>query len=226
MDGANPAGFFDNQLAFRKAGRFALRRHVAVIIHVAYRRKIFREVRDDPYLYNLTNRDEDRTCLTKAFILMLKLRAIGIESRWRSGRMRWDECLPAELANKAYKGTTHHHWLEVFIPEVGGWVTVDPTWDRHLAKSGKFRVVYWDGIHSTTIGAPVMETYSLERSREICERYLGAPPEWWAEFNLIHGNFLQEVNQWIDQHRVPESDCSQPKLTMRFVVPRQRLSAA
>ena len=168
---------------------------------IARRIEAFKRVRDLPYRFNFLERDKDRSCATKAALLQ---DAFDLASRRICCRFRWDDQIgfPFNLLVDAPMPESHHHYLEVKIPETGRWVTVDPTWDAALRPAG-FPVAEWDGLNSTPLAVRPFATFSPQQSADIVRWQNSVSTEDWQTFNTMFGRFYRNLNTWIEQQRRP-----------------------
>lgn len=126
----------------------------------------FREVRDIPYRIPLSPKEADECCTGKHKILMARFAALGISSRWRVCSFRWsDMALPETLLQIPHDEMCTHAYLEVELGEK--WVRVDATWDA--ATRSVLPINDWDGVVDTPVAVPVIEVFSVEKSREIMQ---------------------------------------------------------
>ena len=152
----------------------------------------FEAVRDIPY-YIATGDEPDFCCFSKAEILLRRFRELGLQARSVLTRFRWEDLpLPEELLRLEHVELEHHRHVEVFLPAVGRYVQVDPTWDAPL--KAVFPLAEWDGQADTQIAVPVLRTYSPEdgeleyaRITAAAEQhsYLGKMHSFLAAFNCF-----------------------------------------
>jgi uridine kinase len=155
----------------------------------------FRSVRDIPYRIPLSLTETDECCTGKHKILLKKFVELGIPVRWRVCSFRWSDLkLPIELTRVPHENDSTHAFLEVNMN--GRWIVVDATWDSAL--KDVLSINDWDGISDTPVAAPVIELFSLEKSKQIMENE--NPDETKKDLEK-NGVFYDAFNQWLENVR-------------------------
>lgn len=168
---------------------------------VLQRVEAFRTVQAIEYRFDLVNRDQDASCLSKAKKLGDRFAELGLASRQICCRCRWDQNqLPQNLLKRVLSGETHHHFVQVLIPETGRWEDVDPTFDVGLRAAG-FVAPDWDGLSSTPLAMKPFAFFDPQRSQEICAIKNNYGAEDWRDFADLFGDFYADLNGWIAAQR-------------------------
>lgn len=164
------------------------------------RKDMFRFVRDIPYYISLDEK-QDYCCGTKAFMLERLLRDLGLKTRQVICKFNWEELpIKNEILKLPHDKPEFHQYLEVWIPETKQWVAVDSTWDAGLKNTG-FPVAEWDGLHHTTIAAPLVEVFSPEESKRLIKEDdwpNGPVTKQWQQRNK---QFITTLNKWLAEVR-------------------------
>lgn len=165
------------------------------------RRRLFRMVRDISYFISLDESEQDYCCVTKPFLLDRLLGTIGLKSRHILCTFRWEDLpLPADVMKHSHDAEDTHEYLEVFTPEDGKWVKVDPNWDSRLRSS--FNIAEWDGVHDTILAVTPLRTYSPEESEEIIKAEEAQDASARIAYIERNRDFFQSLNVWLAHQRV------------------------
>lgn len=158
---------------------------------------LFKMARDIPYKIALMPEEQDYCCATKPKILDLLLFTEGLKTRHILCTFRWsDLALPSDVLLKSVNEEDTHEFLEVFIPETGKWVAVDPSWDAALAGAG-LRVADWDGFSPTTICVDPIQIFSPEESADLIAQEDNVSPEIRAAYLAENAEFFRALNNWM-----------------------------
>lgn len=155
--------------------------------NILLRKQLFLAVRNIPYRIN--SDDKDASCVAKAKLLGELLTRIGLKCRVMKGVVQWkDTGIPKSLLKLTRRPIFYHFFLQVYVPESGLWVNVDPTWDPSLKSN--LRVNIWNGLNDTVIA------YQIKKLQIV-----GSP----FDFNYRDFNptdlFTKLLNSWYESQR-------------------------
>jgi len=166
----------------------------------ARRIKLFRIVREIPYHIGIGS-EQDYCCSTKARILHLLLKSIGIKSRYMICEFRWENLnLPEDILKLPHEYPETHQYLEVWIPEKEKWVVVDPTWDSRI-KHPSILIAEWDGLNDTIIAVKVEKKYTPEESEKHIEKEKSWTKEEIKNYMNKNRKFFIAFNNWLESLR-------------------------
>lgn len=163
-------------------------------ISIPERIKIFEIVRDIPYHIGLDG-EQDYCCATKTPLLMLALSPL--KTRYKVCDFRWDDLpLPKKILKLHHEPIDTHAYLEVYVPERGVWVALDPTLDSGLGKH--LKIAKWDGLSSTSLAVNALRVWPDSEVRKDLstdglfpknERYFGDD----REFLMAVNNYFESI---------------------------------
>ena len=166
---------------------------------IAERKRLFVLARDIPFRTPLTIDEQSYACVAKPEILDRMLKTLGLETRHRITKFRWeDHDIPDEVLDHVHEDPETHEYLEVEIPETGEWVEVDPTWDSRI-KHLDFPTLEWDGKTGTGLAVDPVEKLSVEESKEFIEQ--DSTEEVQREYFEKNREFFRAMNQWLESLR-------------------------
>lgn len=168
------------------------------------RKRLFVLARDIPFRTPLNLEEQGYACVAKPEILERMLQSLGLETRHRITKFRWeDHDLPEEILEFTHEDPETHEYLEVKIPETGEWVEVDPTWDSRISHP-MFPTLEWDGKTGTGLAVDPVEKLSVEESREFIKQ--DSTEETRREYFDKNREFFRAMNHWLDSLRGQTSD--------------------
>lgn len=169
---------------------------------IEQRIRYFRIARDIPY-YIATGEDEqDYCCATKPLILDKLLATLGLKSRHILCTFKWEDLgLPAGILELPHDDVDTHEYLEVWIPETGAWVKVDPNWDNWI-RNPKIPIADWDGLRNTILAVTPLEVYSPQESAKIIAEEEEGDPEVRRAYLEKNTQFFKSLNGWLESQRV------------------------
>lgn len=163
------------------------------------RERIFQMARDIPFRTPLSLEDQGYACVAKPEILDRMLQTIGLESRHRITKFRWeDHGIPEKILKHTHEDPETHEYLEVKIPESGEWVEVDPTWDSRIQHE-KFPTLRWDGKTGTGLAVKPIEKLSVGESKEFIQQ--DSTEEARKEYFEKNREFFRALNSWLQERR-------------------------
>lgn len=166
---------------------------------ITERVKLFRMARDIPFRTPLSIEEQGYACVAKPEILDRMLQTIGLESRHRITKFRWeDHGIPEKILRHTHEDPETHEYLEVKIPETGEWIEVDPTWDSRIQHE-KFPTLEWDGKTGTGLAVEPIEKLSVEESQEFIEQ--DSKEEARREYFDRNREFFRALNKWLQEKR-------------------------
>jgi hypothetical protein len=161
--------------------------------------RLFRMARDIPFRTPLTLDEQGYACVAKPEILERMLQTLGLESRHRITKFRWeDHNIPEKILKHTQEDPETHEYLEVKIPETGEWVEVDPTWDSRI-EHPDFPTLEWDGKTETGLAVEPVEKLSVKDSREFIKE--DSTEEARQEYFDKNREFFRELNRWLQSMR-------------------------
>jgi hypothetical protein len=163
------------------------------------RKRVFVMARDIPFRTPLSLDDQGYACVAKPEILDRMLQTLGLESRHRITKFRWeDHNIPEKILKHTHEDPETHEYLEVKIPETGEWVEVDPTWDSRI-QHPEFPTLEWNGKTGTGLAVEPVEKLSVEESREFIEQ--DSTEEARREYFEKNREFFRALNNWLQDRR-------------------------
>lgn len=163
------------------------------------RKRLFKMARDIPFRTPLSVNEQGYACVAKPEILDRMLQTLGLESRHRITKFRWqDHGIPENILKYTHEDPETHEYLEVKIPETGEWVEVDPTWDSRINHE-KFPTLEWDGKTGTGLAVEPIEKLSVEESKEFIAQ--DSTEKARREYFKKNRQFFKAMNQWLQNHR-------------------------
>jgi hypothetical protein len=161
--------------------------------------RLFRVARDIPFRTPLSLEEQGYACVAKPEILDRMLQALGLESRHRITKFRWeDHNLPEKILENTHEEPETHDYLEVKIPETEEWVEVDPTWDARI-QHPEFPTLEWDGKTGTGLAVEPIQKLSVEESREFIEQ--DSTEESRREYFEKNREFFRSLNTYLQSKR-------------------------
>jgi arylamine N-acetyltransferase len=158
--------------------------------------------RDIPFRAPLSIEEQGYACVAKPEILGRMLQEIGLETRQRVTKFRWeDHDLPDRILDLSHEDPETHEYLEVRIPETGRWVEVDPTWDSRIRHS-KFPELEWDGKTGTGLAVEPVEKLSVKESKEFIQK--DSTEEARRRYFEENKEFFRALNRWLESLRKSE----------------------
>lgn len=163
------------------------------------RARMFKMVRDIPFRTPLSLEEQGYACVAKPEILDRLLQTLGLESRHRITKFRWEDLnIPERILEHTHEDPETHEYLEVKIPETGEWVEVDPTWDSRINHS-EIPTLEWDGKTGTGLGVEPIEKLSVKESREFIAQ--DSTEEARREYFDKNREFFIALNKWLREKR-------------------------
>jgi hypothetical protein len=163
------------------------------------RKRLFRMARDIPFRTPLSPEEQGYACVAKPEILDRMLQTLGLETRHRITKFRWeDHDIPEKILKHTHEDPETHEFLEVKIPETGEWVEVDPTWDSRI-QNENFPKLEWDGKTGTGLAVEPIEKLSVKESREFIQQ--DSTEEARQEYFEKNREFFRAMNQWLEEQR-------------------------
>ncbi len=164
---------------------------------IVERIRLFKMVRDIPFYLGLDG-EQGYECVTKPEILDRLFRTIGLKSRHIICEFRWKNLdLPDELMKLPHDDPETHEYLEVWIPEGGKWIIVDPNWDSRI-KWPTIPIAEWDGSTDTKLAVIPIKTLSPQESSVFITKDVGEEREKYMERNR---KFFIALNRWLESIR-------------------------
>lgn len=161
--------------------------------------RLFKTARDIPFRTPLSIKEQGYACVAKPEILDRLLQTLGLESRHRITKFRWeDHNIPEKIMEHTHEDPETHEYLEVKIPETAQWVEVDPTWDSRI-KHEKFPTLEWDGKTGTGLAVKPVEKLSVKESKEFIEQ--DSTEEARKEYFDKNREFFRALNKWLQEKR-------------------------
>ena len=163
------------------------------------RKRLFVMARDIPFRTPLFLEEQGYACVAKPEILDRMLQTLGLETRHRITKFRWeDHGIPEKILKYAHEDPETHEYLEVKIPETGEWAEVDPTWDSRIQHE-KFPALEWNGKTGTGLAVNPLEKLSVKESKEFIEQ--DSTEEARREYFEKNSEFFKALNKWLQAQR-------------------------
>ena len=163
------------------------------------RKRLFVMARDIPFRTPLFLEEQGYACVAKPEILDRMLQTLGLETRHRITKFRWeDHGIPEKILKYTHEDPETHEYLEVKIPETGKWVEVDPTWDSRIQHE-KFPTLEWNGKTGTGLAVNPLEKLSVKESKEFIEQ--DSTEEARREYFEKNSEFFKALNKWLQAQR-------------------------
>ena len=159
-------------------------------------RKVFEDIRDQPYRVSEFIDDQAANCALKGKQLLERLGSLGYAVRGRVAEMQWENTLlPKEIVSLYPADLLATHFF-IEVEEDGAWRCLDPSWDRGLEIAG-FPIATWDGKNCP--GFTLGKVYEFEEQAKYLN--LCNDSSYASEYFVKARVFLQATNAWLEKIR-------------------------